>query len=101
MKFELKEWRRFYDKIHALGQMLRDSRPTYTEKGSYIAPICELSKDAQHELESQIQSLSQRCGRYLDQCGMRMPKPLWYYDRKDPKTWRSHESFKYGHLLEF
>lgn len=90
-----------YDKVHALGKMLRDSRPTYTDKGDYIAPATELSKSCQSELESQIQSLMQRSNKYLDQCGLRMPKPLWHYDRKDPKTWPWHESFKYGHLLEF
>lgn len=99
MKFSIKEWRRVYDKVHALGKMLRDSRPTYTESGSYIAPVMELSRDTQASLESEIRSLTQRSSKYLDQCGMKPDKPLGHYDRKNPETWASDPSFKYGHLL--
>jgi hypothetical protein len=99
MQFSIKEWRRSYDKVHVLGRMLRDSHPTYTEEGNYIAPVTELSKDAQLALESEIKSLTQRSSKYLDQCGLRPSKPLWHYDRKNPETHMSAPEFKYGHLL--
>lgn len=89
-----------YDMVQELGRTLRDSQPTYTDNGGYIAPKTELSKDAQSILENKIKSLSQKSGHYMDQCGMRMPKPLWHYDRKNPETWISDPSFKFGHLLE-
>lgn len=101
MKFSIKEWRRMYDKVNALGAMLIDSRPTYTDNGSYISPVTELSKAFQAELESNIKNIIKRSSMYLDQCGLKISKPCWYYDRDDPRTWCSHESFKYGHLLEF
>ena len=100
MRFSLKEWRTFYDKIHQLSRILHDSRATYTESGAYIAPVEPLPPDEQRRLESEIKTLSQKCNRYLDQCGKRMPKPLWRYDKKDSTTWASHKDFKYAHLLE-
>lgn len=89
-----------YDKVHTLGRMLRDSRPTYDDAGNYYAPKTALSKDAQLELESQIKSCVQRSNRYLDQCGMRPRKPLWHYDHKNPETHISAPEFKFGHLME-
>ncbi len=99
MKFSIKDWRVYYDAIHILGKALRDSRPTYTDIGDYIYPVAPLSPQVQDELESDIKTLSQRCNRYLDQCHMRMPKPLWHYDRKNPETHASAPEFKYGHLV--
>lgn len=101
MEFSMKEWRRMYDKVNALGRTLRDSRPTYTDDDEYIPPKIKLTLESQNMLESQIAHTIQRSDKYLDKCGMKMPKPLWIYDRKDEKTWLSHESFKYLHLLEF
>lgn len=100
MQFSLREWRRMYDLVQQLGQTLCDSRPTYTDNGSYIATKIELSHDAQTVLENKIKSLTQRSSRYLDQCGMRPYKPLWHYDRKNPETHASSPEFKYAHLLE-
>ena len=100
MHFDIKEWRKFYDRVNELGKKLRDSRPTYDDEGRFIYPVAPLSKEEQFQLEDQIASLTKRSGKYLDQCGLKMPRPLWHYDRKDCKTWRSHESFKYEHLLE-
>ena len=100
MQFSVKEWRRLYDMVKELSITLRDSQPTYTEFGSYIAPKIELSKAEQASMESQIKTLTQKSGHYMDQCGLRMPQPLWKYDKHDPKTWASEPSFKYGHLLE-
>jgi hypothetical protein len=101
MKFSIKEWRSIYDKVHELGAKLHDSRPTSTDKGGYIPPFAPLSKDEQADLEVEIMNLTRRSQRYLDQCGLTRRKPLWHYDRHDPRTWASHESFKYGHLLPF
>lgn len=100
MKFDMREWLRFYNKIHALGETLHDGRPTYTDKGDYIVPVAKLPKHELDELEFEIKTLSEKCNRYLDQCGMRKPKPLWYYDRKNKQTWASDPSFKYGHLVQ-
>ena len=101
MKFDIREWRKMYDKAHQIGELLHDARPTYTEKGDYIPPVTLVSKDIQEGWEWDIENTVKKSARYLDHCGLKMPKPKWYYDRKDPKTWASHESFKYGHLLEF
>jgi hypothetical protein len=100
MKFSVREWRTFYDKIHSLSRILHDSRPTYTEIGSYIAPVSPLTKSEQLALESEIKTLSQKCNRYLDQTGHRMPRPLWHYDKKDSGTWASHKDFRFGHLVQ-
>lgn len=101
MEFSIKEWRRTYDLVQQLGKTLGDSRPSYDDSGKTIPAVLELSLEAQHALEDKIKSLLQKSSKYLDQCGMRPNKPLWHYDRKDPKTWASHESFKYGHLLAY
>jgi hypothetical protein len=101
MKFSVKEWRRLYDKVQVLGTKLRDSRPSYGENEEYIPPKNFLTKEAQNGLEWQIYNLTELADRYLDQCDLKMPKPLWHYDKKDPKTWASHESFQYGELLTY
>ncbi len=89
-----------YDKVHGLGIMLRDSRPTYDEHGNYYAPKTALSKDAQIELEFQIKNWTEKSNHYLNHCGLRAKKPLWHYDRRNPETWISDPSFNYSHLLE-
>ncbi len=99
MRFSIKEWRKFYDKVHALGQTLHNGRPTYNEFGGYIEPVAELSREAQMALESQIKTLTQRSSRYLDQCGIRPYPRLWKYDSKNPETQMSSPEFKYGHLI--
>jgi hypothetical protein len=99
MKFSMKEWRRIYDLVNELGRTLRDSQPTYTDDGSYIAPKINLTKDAQLNLEDKIKSLTQKSCTYMDQCGLKMPRPLWHYDRKNPETHASAPEFLYGHLL--
>lgn len=96
MKFSIKEWKKMYDLVQELGQRLKDSLPTFDG----TPPAIELTKDQQITLESKITSITQRIGKYLDQCGFRMPKPLWKYNREDKTTWSSHESFKYNHLRE-
>ena len=99
MNFNIKEWLRIYNKVHALGKMLRDSRPTYDALENYIEPKYPLTREYQAKLESDIKTLTERSNRYLDQCGLRMPKPLWHYDNKDPGSWISDPKFRYGHLV--
>lgn len=99
MNFNIRKWLRIYNRVHALGKMLADSKPTHDDLGNYIAPVAALGKDTQMNLEFEIRELTQRSNRYLDQCGLKMPKPLWHYDRKNPETHISAPEFKYGHLL--
>lgn len=98
MKFSIREWRRMYQLVQSLGKTLQDGRPTYTEKGSYIRPLNELSKAAQDILEKEIKANLLKCNKYLDQCGMSVPKSLWHYDPKNPETHASAPEFKYAHL---
>ncbi len=100
MEFSINEWRTFYDKVNELGAKLRDSKPTYTASGREIPPIRFLKKEAQDWIESQMKTLLQRSNHYLDQTGMKMPKPLWIYSNKDSSTWASSLSFKYRHLID-
>lgn len=99
MQFSMKEWLHNYNKVHTLGRMLRASRPTFDDEGDYIAPETYLSKSAQGNIEFEIRTLMQRNNRYMDQCGLRMPKPLWHYERDNPKTHMSSREFQYGHLV--
>lgn len=100
MIFSIKEWRKIYDMIQHLGQTLRNSRPSYGEDGEVYEPVLDLTIDEQHVLERKIRTLLHRNNAYLDQCGMKMPKPLWQYDIKKPETHFSSPEFKYGHLLQ-
>ena len=99
MKFCVTEWRRMYDNVHALGKMLTDARPTYDEKLNYYPPKTNLSKCAQDGLENDIRRQIERSKYYLNQCGLRMPRPLWKYDYKDETTHASSPKFIYQHLL--
>lgn len=96
MQFNLKEWLKIYNRVHALGKELKEGRPD----ADGITAKNPLSMTEQFKLESDIKNLLQRSNSYLDQCKMRMPKPLWHYDNKDPSTWISDPSFKYWHRLE-
>lgn len=99
MKFSLKEWRRMYDNVHSLGKMLRDSKPTYDEDGNCFPSKTNLSKCAQDGIEIDIRLIIERSKYYLNQSGLRMPRPLWKYDPKDHTTHASSGKFKYQHLI--
>lgn len=99
MKFSLTEWRRNYDLVHELGRTLRDSRPTTDGYGNVFPPKIALRKKAQNALDHNITTLLQRSAAYLDHAGIRMPKPLWYYDKENPETHQSSREFLYGHML--
>lgn len=99
MKFEIKKWRRMYDKIHEVGATLNDSRPTYTERGDYIEPLTQLSKDEQNALEKELRFRIRQVRKYLDYCKYRLPTPLWWYDPHDKKTHASSPKFRHEHLV--
>lgn len=99
IRFSMGEWRKIYDKAMYLGERLKDSRPTYTEEGDYIAPVALLDKNVQIELEKEIKRLTKKSARYLDHWGYKLTPPLWIYDKEDKSTWISAKNFKYSHLL--
>lgn len=88
-----------YDLVLQLGQTLRDSRPTCDDRNNYYPPLINLSKDNQDILEKKIMDLTKRISKYLDGCGMRMPKPLWQYERSNPDSHISSSQFKYADLV--
>lgn len=100
MQFSLTEWRRLYDLVHEHGRILADARPTYDRKLNYNPPKSPRTKDEEWMLEVKIKTLTQRSNTYLDQCGMKMKKPLWHYDRHNKETHKSSPDFRYAHLLE-
>lgn len=97
MEFSIKEWRKMYYKVKEISYMLKQSRP---DSDGNPAPF-PLPREDRLDLESQIDDLMKKSDQYLDACGRRCPKPLWNYNVKDVRTWPSHESFKYAHLLKF
>lgn len=88
-----------YDNVHILGKMLKDSRPGYDEEGNPAMPKTNLSKSAQDGIETDIRGIIERSKYYLNQCGLRIPKPLWKYNREDPTTQASSPEFQYQHLI--
>ena len=63
MKFNLKDWRKMYDKVHTLGKVLKESQVDWLGNP---APF-PLPRDTQLEIESEINTVCQRSNRYLDQ----------------------------------
>lgn len=97
MEFNIKIWKKYYDRVQQLGNMLKDGRPD--NDGN--PPVSPLSLDDRNSIEFEIKDLTDKSNHYLDRCGMKCPEPTWIYNHADPKTWASHESFAYGHLMEF
>lgn len=62
MRFNIKIWRKIYDRIQRLNPEDRDDAAL-------------------------IDELKAKSSKYLDDCGMTMPEPLWKYDPKDQTTW--------------
>jgi len=100
MQFKVKDWRYLYDSVQRKGARLKDSRSYVTKNGFMVPAKNPLDINEQKELESEIEGLLERSKVYLDLCGMKISKPLWVYDSKDPSTWKSHESFKYADLIK-
>ncbi len=97
MQFTITEWRRYYDRVQELSKILKEARPD-ADGNPAIAP---LSLSTRNNLEFEIKNLTDKCNHYLDACGLKCPQPLWIYNNKDHKTWASHESFAYSHLLTY
>lgn len=99
MQFNIREWRRIYDKVNGLGKMIKDSYPFVDEHGQNQPAPSPLSRETRNILADEIKALTERSNSYLDACGMKPPAPKWIYNNKDVTTWPSDPSFKYGHLL--
>ncbi len=97
MQFSIKEWRRYYDKAHELGKILKEAKPD-ADGNPAIAP---LSLETRNNLEFEIKNVTDTCNHYMDSCGLKCPKPLWIYDNKDQTTWPSSDLFEYAHLLTY
>ncbi len=95
MQFEISIWRNTYNRINELGQQVKDSLPDY--KGN--PPLFPLDRASREELKEEIKVLTLKNSRYMDKCGMRMPRPLWEFSRQDKSTWFSDSAFAYKHLL--
>jgi len=99
MQFSIKEWRRMYDKVQYLGQILKDSHPSVDENKLWRPALHAISEEAQKSLEQELKELLTNVSQYLDSCGMKLLEASWDYDKDDPTTWESHRSFKFKHLL--
>lgn len=88
-----------YDEVHQMGKMLKNSRHTYDKDKNVVPPVAALSEGVQLALEKDIDALLDKSGFYLDACNIFPKKPLWKYNKDDPKTWMSHEKFIYSHLV--
>lgn len=97
MQFNMREWRRMYDNITEAGQLIKDSRVDY--EGN--PPKHHLSADTKYNLNATIKNNLRAIKVYFKACKMHCPRPLWYYDVKDTKTWYSHESFAYSHKVKY
>lgn len=99
MQFNVNEWRRIYDKVQSLGQIIKDSQERVDKEGNWLPPIHSISQDAAKSIETEIKELLTKVNIYLDACGLRPEPPLWKYDVKDPTTWASSDKFKFKHLI--
>lgn len=100
MKFNINEWRQYYQRIKAHGQQLCDSRVTRDKHGKIVPAIKPLTQEELNEIESNIKILTKKLTNYLNNSQLKYAAPLWKYSTKDETTWSSHESFKFEHLLQ-
>lgn len=70
MQFEISIWRKDYDEVHRLSEILRDSKPYVNDFGRTLPPVACLSKDAQKAIEYKIKSILTSTSKYLDKCGI-------------------------------
>lgn len=90
----MREWLKLYKAIHGYGEKLR-----LYHYAKEIPEGMRLSRDTVGLYHMEIQDLTDRVKRYLDGCGVTLPRTPWNYSQVDRGTWPSHESFRYGHLL--
>lgn len=69
MIFKISVWRKFYDEIKYLSQILKDSSHTFTEGGVRIAPVNKISREAKKIIERDIEILLDKVSKYLDAAG--------------------------------
>ena len=101
MKFNITDWYNIYKKVNYFGAKLRDSKRNYDcSTKSWIPCKSLLSEEEQVELEKKIKNLIIKNNNYLDACGLRKKEPKWVFSIDDPRTWPSHDSFIYKHLLD-
>lgn len=100
MEFNVNEWRKFYDRIQVLGQHLKNAQPYRDRSRVWHDAPCPLDTYEQIAIQKQVDAITPLVSTYLDSCNMRMPAPLWDFDREDPSTWESDASFKFRHLMK-
>ncbi len=100
MHFNVKKWRRIYDKVQFLGQIIKDANESVDEEGKWVPALYPISRDTKKSIETEIKGLMIECNICLDSGGIRPKPPLWKYNNEDPTTWPSYESFRFNHLLK-
>lgn len=99
MQFNVKDWRRYYDKIHRLGRMLKNSKPYMDDEKNWHSAIIDLTEEQQKDLEKQIKHFTRKSDEYLASCDLKSKMPLWKYDNNDTSTWVSSPNFRFSHRI--
>lgn len=84
--FDINHWRAVYDRAHELGGHLKKCRDDHVK----------IKQSDQDYIESEIKTLIENITLYMDRNGVRMPSPLWIFNVKDERTWKSSPKFIYG-----
>jgi hypothetical protein len=86
MKFNIQQWRNFYDISHGLGRILNNKE-------------LKLDKKLKEDLFNAINISLKNSRKYLDSKYIFMPRPKWEYKIEDPRTHASHKDFAFNHLI--
>lgn len=99
MQGNLRNWRKTYNEVQALGKELYNYYPHVNKQGNYVT--AKLFDDKEKEIiEKRIEKLCKNSDKNLDCLGLIGSAPLWKYNVDDTSTWASHNDFKYGHLVK-
>ena len=90
MNFDINIWLDYRNEARKIGNYI-----SLFNKEGYL----NIGRYELETLISQITVILKKSSIYLDQCNIKMPKPLWVYKRDDTTTHRSSPDFAYGHLL--
>lgn len=101
MQFNVKEWRKIYDKVNYLGQVIKDANEHQDADGNWNPPVSPISPGVRKVIEDEIKALLIQSKNSLDSVGLRPYPALWIYNKDDPATWPSHDSFKFNHLIKY